>query len=238
MYVSTNKDIVHVCYSFPLTQGKTYYFKARTNSSSKNEYKMKLVYGSDSTTSKIGWVNLNNKWYFCNITGQFTDGGYWKDGELYWFNNDYTMLTGWLTLDNGQNWRYFDLGKGNMVKGWKQINGKWFFFDNNGLMVSGWKEINKTWYYFTSNGNMATGWQKIGGVWYYFNTSGAMATGWKAVGGKWYYFNTNGSMKTGWLLDGGNWYFLNYNDGDMVTGSKNIGGKVYNFNSSGICTNP
>ena len=31
---------------------------------------------------------------------------------------------------------------------WKKVDGKWYWFDENGIAVTGWLEVNGTWYYF------------------------------------------------------------------------------------------
>ena len=31
---------------------------------------------------------------------------------------------------------------------WRQISGKWYWFDARGYMVTGWKSIGGKWYYF------------------------------------------------------------------------------------------
>ena len=49
---------------------------------------------------------------------------------------------------------------GNMLTGWiKTIDEKWYFLENaknanEGQMVYGWKQIDGKWYYFTANGSM------------------------------------------------------------------------------------
>jgi len=138
----------------------------------------------------------------------------------YYFNQDHSLKTGWLT--------------GIMQTGWKQLGNKWYYLRSSGAMATGWYQEGSTWYYLDAeNGDMKTGWQYLGNKWYYLRSSGAMATGWVKDGSTWYYLNaSNGDMKTGWTKVGGNWYYLN-SSGAMVTGSQTIDGKVYNFASSG-----
>ena len=116
--------------------------------------------------------------------------------------------------------------------GWSQIDGKWYYYDQDGNAVTGWQKITDTWYYFDNNGVMQTGWVLDGGKWYYMNSSGAMATGWISDGGKWYYINSSGAMMTGWVSDGGKWYYMN-SSGAMVTGWQTVNGTWYYFKSGG-----
>ena len=138
---------------------------------------------------------------------------------------------------------------------WKQENGKWYFYDQDGTKAKGWQAINGTWYYFYNNGQMAanttidgyiigangamqqgkvvqTGWKQNGSVWYYYNKNGVKQTGWQQIGGVWYYFNGSGAMQTGWQQIGGVWYYFNGN-GAMQTGWQQIGGVWYYMNGSG-----
>lgn len=39
--------------------------------------------------------------------------------------------------------------------GWKLINNKWYFIDNNGIMKTGCLQSNSNWYYLDENGEMA-----------------------------------------------------------------------------------
>ncbi|PGE83953.1 hypothetical protein COM55_18460 [Bacillus pseudomycoides] len=101
-----------------------------------------------------------------------------------------------------------ETGEYHYHNNWKQENGKWYFYGQNGTKAKGWQQVGTTWYYFNGNGAMQTGWQAISGTWYYFNGSGAMQTGWQAIDGKWYYFNGSGAMQTGWqLIKGVKYYF-------------------------------
>ena len=57
---------------------------------------------------------------------------------------------------------------------WKQDSNGWWNTEGSSWSV-GWKEINGEWYYFDNNGYIKTGWIQDGGKWYYLNSSGAMA---------------------------------------------------------------
>ncbi|PFZ11070.1 hypothetical protein COM11_15030 [Bacillus pseudomycoides] len=86
-----------------------------------------------------------------------------------------------------------ETGEYHYHNNWKQENGKWYFYDQNGTKAKGWQQVGTTWYYFNGNGAMQTGWQAIDGKWYYFNGSGAMQTGWQLIKGVKYYFESNGA---------------------------------------------
>ena len=57
---------------------------------------------------------------------------------------------------------------------WKQDNTGWWYTEGQEY-ATGWKDINGEWYYFDNNGYMETGWIQDGGKWYYLNSGGAMA---------------------------------------------------------------
>ncbi|MBE5943861.1 MAG: hypothetical protein E7258_02965 [Lachnospiraceae bacterium] len=139
------------------------------------------------------------------------------------------ILTGWQNVSG--KWFYYDEA-GKMQTGWVKDNGKWYYLNNNGEMQTGWVLLGGKWYYLNSGGAMQTGWGLIDGKWYYFNSNGEMQIGWVNIGGKWYYLNSGGAMQTGWGLVNGKWYYFN-SDGTMKTGWINIGGKWYYLNPGG-----
>ena len=82
--------------------------------------------------------------------------------------------------------------------GWKQIDGKWYYYDTNGVMVkNAWaKGSDGRWYYLGSDGAMLSSqWVKDNGNWYYVESDGAMAES-KIINwnGKQYYVDANGVM--------------------------------------------
>ena len=154
-------------------------------------------------------------------------------------------------------WYYYV--NGEKVKGWKSIDGNWYYFDpSTGLMMKGlFKDKESGTYYMTGiKGQMLTGWQQFNGSWYYLENNGKAVRGWKKIGGKWYYFEertnyypsmyrntvtaTNdgdsycfgekGEMLTGWCEYNNRWYYADKSTGILVEGWKQINGKWYFFN--------
>ncbi len=187
-----------------------------------------------------GWYNANGTWFFYNNDGTMVTGwlhrGTDNNGRAIWyyFNQTGCMITGW-RLING-NWYYFN-SSGRMAYGWQKINGSWYYMNSSGVMVSDWQKINGSWYYMSSSGAMVSGWQEINGSWYFFYSNGTMATGWLYRGQEnendiWYYMDSSGAMTTGWAKIGGSWYYLN-SSGRMDTGWDKINGSWYYLNPGG-----
>ena len=135
----------------------------------------------------------------------------------------------WREIDG--EWYYFN-EDGRTVSGWNSIDEKRYYFDMKGIVQTGWKQIENNRYYMNSSGEMQTGWQYIGGKWYYMDDFGKMQTGWKQIENKWYYMNKSGEMQTGWRQIENKWYYMN-KSGEMQIGWKRIGDKWYYMNESG-----
>ena len=105
----------------------------------------------------------------------------------------------WVQEEDG--WKYYASNKA--VTGWKQVDGKWFFFNAEGVMQKWWVKDGNTWYYLNGNGEMQTGWLQDGGKWYYLENSGAMkASQWFEVAGKWYYVEGSGALAVNTTVGG------------------------------------
>lgn len=80
-----------------------------------------------------GDVNQNG-WYHFNSSG-LMDYGWFRDEYLGWYycntaNDGWLgkMKTGWHYDETDGHWYYLDPDTGRMVTGWKEIEGKWYFF--------------------------------------------------------------------------------------------------------------
>jgi predicted secreted protein len=112
--------------------------------------------------------------------------------------------------ENNIGWRYKE--DQEYAKNWRNIDGKWYYFDNSGYMKNGWVYDSSKWYYLCSDGSMKSGWIYDNGNWFFADYNGEMQTGLIEVEDKVYYLSSSGAMKTG----------------DVI-----IGDKIYSFTRSG-----
>jgi len=153
--------------------GNKWYYLRNCDYYKKIDGKEKLIKGDFLGPMLTGWQLL--KW----SKGKLSET---HDKDWFYFADSGAMVTGWQKLKwrGVENWYYFDPTNGNMVYGWKQIGGKWYYFQNG----SYYKEINGKLVYALHNpeiyhGPMLTGWQYLDWKgkkdWYYFDpASGAM----------------------------------------------------------------
>lgn len=148
-----------------------------------------------------GWVGnyyVQNGWM---LTNQRLEYG----GKYYWLGADGQYVRNkWIAepFIDGTDYYYADANGILACNEWKQIGGKWYYFQDS-RMVSGddWY-IDGAYHDFDENGvwlgeispyndNYATrsdGWQYIGGDWYYYH-AGQPVFGRQYIGGKWYFFD-------------------------------------------------
>lgn len=83
---------------------------------------------------------------------------------------------------------------------WIQRNGVWAYREANGALVrNARREINGKQYWFDENGNMLEGWRQDGsGAWFYLTPGqGALQTNsWLLYKNQWYYLGSDGKMLT------------------------------------------
>lgn len=130
----------------------------------------------------------------------------------------------------GGKWYYYQ--NYTMQTGWINDGQSWYYMNTDGTQYKGWLLLNNEYYYLLpETGQMVTGWKKVDNRWYYLKSDGRMASGWAQVDGKYYYL-LNGAMVTGWLHIGPNYYYMK-GDGSMVTGWRKIDNSWYFFGDDG-----
>ena len=104
---------------------------------------------------------------------------------------------GW--YQENHHWRFYQDDKPAL--NWKQIQGKWYYFDQDGIRLH--STIYKG-YAFNQDGVMIeNSWTKLDNQWYYADSSGRLAQNtWKKINGSWYYFDQIGSMLSNTAVDG------------------------------------
>ena len=130
---------------------------------------------------------------------------------------------GWVK-EGGKTYYYEN---GEMVHGFKEINGKTYFFGiTKGALLTGWQELPEGRFYLYEDGSVKQGWNEIEGKKYYVENN-YVTRGFKEIGDKTYFFGiTKGALLTGWQeLPEGRFYL--YEDGSVKQGWNEIEGKKY-----------
>ena len=139
----------------------------------------------------------------------------------------------WMTID-GKNY-YFD-EDGYMTTGWIKQDAKWYYLDFAGERETGWIDDDGKRYYLDDSGVMVTGWQTIDQTEYHFDDSGSLSSGWVLSDDKYYYIDESGTKHTGWLIDNDKYYYLD-ETGIMKTGWIQDQGIWYYLNDDGAMVN-
>jgi hypothetical protein len=139
----------------------------------------------------------------------------WKSSNGQWYyteNGDY--IKGWKNI-NG-NWYYFSYPDGTIIHGGiDDVNGKLYYFDNDGVMKTGW-------IYVEQNGSNYSGW-------HYFYDDGSMAKNTTIDG---YYLNSYGTWVSAQSIKDqiiGTWNvsFANGTNANVVITNNMIGNSSY-----------
>lgn len=83
-------------------------------------------------------IDPNGVIFFSKVNGSLSGylaSDYSSKGTIGTAYNVQTSNTGFWTNYGGSNW-YYKLPDMSVAKGWKQIDGKWYYFDNEGKMVT------------------------------------------------------------------------------------------------------
>ena len=122
-----------------------------------------------------------------------------------------STISQWKKYSKG--WRYEMPDESYPQNAWMKIDGKWYFFDEDGYME---ENAYREGYYLKKNGawdgvNKKAGWRKTSTGWWYSLPDGSwLAKTWKKIDGKWYYFDEDYKMLTGLQTIGEDTYFLLY----------------------------
>ncbi len=163
-------------------QGNTYYFNKRgyalTGFKKIGDYK--YYFTSKGVRRVNKWVRINGSKYYFGADGKMVRNAWVGDAYLgddgrqivdyVDETRDNPRKTGWVGY--GRLWRYYK--NGGLVTGWKNIEGKRYFFQSTGYMKIGWYNDGQNYYFLNTTpgrgtiGVMATNFMRIDGKVYYF----------------------------------------------------------------------
>lgn len=251
-YVNTEDGLYFANKSGALSKAKdgTYYHGTNFN----------MVIVKNGITVKNQWITLDGDWYHFDDRGNADTGSTQIGDYLYYFDNDGVMQSnGWIFDSDDEYYRsvMYAESAGRLKIGQQYINGKWYYFDDNGYLMTGVVEYNGHKYLCGKDGAYIktvpqNGWDQNNGTWYYWENGEYLSDTEKTIGDYTYYFDYDGVMiknralmsnvydayghkiKQGWYLLNGSWYYIDPDTTEYVTGEKNIGGKEYYFDYDGI----
>lgn len=154
---------------------------------------------------------------------------------------------GW--YQENHHWRFYQDDKPAL--NWKQIQGKWYYFDQDGnrlhstiykgyafdqdgvMVENSWTNLNNQWYYADPSGRLAqNSWKKINGSWYYFDQTGSMLSNTSVDG---YLLTNSGAMaEKGWIKLDQNWYYVTPSSRISQDKWEKINGSWYYFDKNGV----
>ena len=160
---------------------------------------------------------------------------------------DKTKKEGW--YQENHHWRFYQDDKPAL--NWKQIQGKWYYFDQDGnrlhstiykgyafdqdgvMVENSWTNLDNQWYYADSSGRLAQNtWKKINGSWYYFDQTGSMLSNTSVDG---YLLTNSGAMaEKGWIKLDQNWYYVTPSSRISQDKWEKINGSWYYFDKNGV----
>lgn len=140
-------------------------------------------------------LTINNNKYMINTSGTIYTYG-WKD-KRYFDKDTGIMQTGWIDVayEKSTYTYYLDKDTGYYLIGLQVIDGKTYYFNDNGTLYKGWKDFGDNNRYFDKDtGVMKTGWCELvsKGVTYTYymdlNTGLKVDEGFHLIDGYVYYF--------------------------------------------------
>ena len=203
-------------------------------------------YYRDSNGNLVdGWQKIDSQWHYFNnyilVTHQILNlpNNSEMSSGIYDFNDEGNYVVYSFDHDSSNNYYYFG-GDGRAVTGLQRIWNDLYYFDpSTAIEYKGWKLINGDYYFF--NPSAVDGLQDIGGSIYYFKDNKLITnqtlnlpssngikggtykfdknghgnivsqTGWKLINNSWEYLDENGNPVNDWQYIGGEWYFFNKN---------------------------
>ena len=201
------------------------------------------IYYADETgliRKETGWIEENGNRYFSNANGElYHDMIITFGSDWYYMGADGAAMTGTFTTKDGRIFEADETGLIDRNVGWKERDGKRYFYSNTGeLYRNRIITFGKDWYYMGSDGSAETGIVKASnGNIYYADETGLIRkeTGWIEENGKRYFSNANGELYHDMIITfGRDWYYMG-DDGAAMTGTFTTkDGRIFEADETGL----
>lgn len=86
--------------------------------------------GDGTALEQVIWEQINGAWYAFGVTG-YMKSGWVCDYQLngWYYMTEYGMYSGWYGDAQDNCVYYMEPGSGKLAAGWKNIDGKWYYFN-------------------------------------------------------------------------------------------------------------
>ena len=179
-----------------------------------------VFYDADGYKETNTWKKRNGDWYYLDDDGRPAVN---QRVDEFYVNQDGLMVKNqWIAADSGEeydspdspatgSWNYFGKDGKIIASKWMTIEGKTYYFDDDGMMMTGILELDGETYYLGNehDGVRKTGWILLEemtndtddeDIWCYFDDNGKLIVNQmdRKIGGDYYTF-IDGKMQTGWV---------------------------------------
>ncbi|MBQ3665221.1 MAG: N-acetylmuramoyl-L-alanine amidase family protein [Lachnospiraceae bacterium] len=159
-YWYQNPDGTHPKDQWKKIDGNWYHFDKRGyRQTGWQKIDEKWYYFDENGVMQTGWYLEGSTYYYLKSNGVMASDEWVEDGKYYlnangrWVKGKTKETGTWIKDENG--WKYQNADGTNLTSSWKKINGKWYYFDEEGCMKVGWSKIGRDYYYFKADGSMA-----------------------------------------------------------------------------------
>ena len=177
-------------------------------------------YDEDGYKETNTWKKRNGDWFYLDEEGEIATNqrvdDYFVNDEGHMAKNQWVSAENEIGYDSpdspdGGSWLYFGKDGKIVTAKWMSIDGKTYYFDEDGLMQTGLLELDGQTYYLgeEDDGARKTGWILLEtitkdtddeDIWCYFDTEGRMIVNQmdRKIDNAYYTF-IDGQMQTGWI---------------------------------------
>ncbi|MDY3122716.1 MBL fold metallo-hydrolase [Suipraeoptans intestinalis] len=145
---------------------------------------------------QTGWIKRGESWYYAESSGAFRKSQWlFYRGVWYYLKADGRMAVSEMTPDGykvDEEGRYMEIQGDKWVK---DTVGWWYCYADGSWPSNKFVTIEGKVYYFSEEGYRQSGWIKVGEDWYYAETDGSIVfSKWIPYKGTWYYLLPDGKM--------------------------------------------
>ena len=197
--------------------------------------------GSVDVPKPSQWYRVRNSWYYYDENGKYVTGKVEINGKTYVFDEYGELTSGGIYSEDGNDYLVNENGELVTTSGWKLVNSKWYYLNDDGTVYKGILGDNGHAYYMNPQMETNLSVVFIDGVGYSIDGNGYMtqlAEGIYEQDGERYYVSSRyDGIGVGWKYIDGSWYYIDSQGEAYCDTIRKIGDKCYFFDLEGKMKN-